>query len=258
LTLVAAVAAWWGLQLRNEYVLSPGHGLGYLLGITGGLMMLALLLYPLRKRLRIMAGLGQVHRWFRWHMMLGIVGPLCILFHCNFSLGAVNSNVALASMGLIVSRGLVGRFLYSRIHYGLYGEKASLNSLQEAAILSDLMIRDSSNTSGEQITEQAVKMLGELKDYVHRPLGPVRSCWRLLIISPKTRLLAWQFQRKLAKAHVDPSVGVYVSVYADSLRRLAGFGFFERMFSWWHTFHMPIFFMLVITGSVHVWAVHHY
>ena len=62
---------------------------------AGGSMMLVLLVYPLRKRVRALRFMGTVAHWFRAHMILGVAGPVCILLHSNFSLGATNSNVAL-------------------------------------------------------------------------------------------------------------------------------------------------------------------
>jgi len=43
-----------------------------------------------------------------------------------------------------------------------------------------------------------------------------------------------------------------------SWRRLAQLAFFERLFSWWHILHLPIFIMMIITVVIHVWAVHSY
>ncbi len=63
-------------------------------------------------------------------MMMGIIGPVCILIHCGFSLGATNSNIALFSMLTVAGSGIFGRYFYSKIHHGLYGRKATLAELQ--------------------------------------------------------------------------------------------------------------------------------
>lgn len=256
-SLLVVLVGWWGWGERGEFYLSPDRGLGYALGIIGGVLMLLLLLYPLRKHWRLLSRAGPIHHWFRLHMVLGIVGPLCILFHCNFSLGAVNSNVALLCMALMVTSGLVGRFIYARVHYGLYGQKASLASLQKEAMLSEAMIRGS-GAGAREVIDAVVAELGGLQDYVQRRLGPLASSWRLLTISPRSQVVSWRIRRQLADSGAAPEVFDYVRNYVESLRRITGFRFFDRLFSWWHTLHMPIFFMLVITGFAHVWAVHHY
>jgi len=260
LTLVFAALVLYvasrGIGLRDEFILTPEYGLGYALGIIGGVMMLLLLLYPLRKHSSLLQGLGGVHHWFRLHMLLGILGPLCILFHCNFSLGAVNANIALLCMALMVASGLVGRYIYSRIHHGLYGHKASLKELERDQHLAEELISQASH--GEQVVADALSQLKALQHYAQQPLGPLARCWRLLSISPRTRLLAWRLRRQLAHTPVPQRLYNYLNSYIDSMQKMSGFTFFDRLFSLWHTLHMPIFFMLVITGLVHVWAVHRY
>jgi hypothetical protein len=98
-----------GYLLREQEFITPKQGIGYWLGITGGIMMLVLLLYPLRKRLRFLRFLGATKHWFRIHMAFGLMGPLLILYHCNFKLGSINSQVALYCMMLVAGSGIIGR-----------------------------------------------------------------------------------------------------------------------------------------------------
>jgi len=74
--------------------------------------------------------LGSVPAWFKFHMFCGVFGPIAVLYHANFSFGSLNSSVALLCMIVVASSGLVGRYFYSKIHYGLYGRKASLDELR--------------------------------------------------------------------------------------------------------------------------------
>jgi len=97
---------WW--QRDNSYLVAES-GPGYALGIIGGSLMLLLLLYPLRKRIRALHGMLSMKFWFRLHMICGLLGPLAILYHANFGLGSINSAVALACMLLVAGSGLIGR-----------------------------------------------------------------------------------------------------------------------------------------------------
>src|SRR5262249_55531378 len=106
---------------------------GYALGIIGGSLMLLLFLYSARKRIPWLRFLGPSAHWFRFHMVLGVLGPLCILYHSNFALGATNSNVALFCMLTVAGSGLIGRYIYARIHHGLYGSKLTLGELRKGA-----------------------------------------------------------------------------------------------------------------------------
>ena len=117
---------YFGMYFPTARYISPQHGLGYALGITGGSMMLLLLLYPLRKRVRWLNFMGKMTLWFRAHMVMGVLGPVLVLFHANFRSGATNSNVALACMLVVSGSGLFGRYFYTKIHHGLYGTRATL------------------------------------------------------------------------------------------------------------------------------------
>ena len=112
---------------REEFI--PDEGVGYWLGIAGGTTLLFQLAYPLRKRSKSMRRMGSATSWFRLHMILGIVGPILILYHSNFSLGATNSNVALFTLLAVAASGVIGRYFYGRIHRGLYGTHADLTDL---------------------------------------------------------------------------------------------------------------------------------
>lgn len=251
-TAVMAALLVAGWNARDEYYLSAEYGLGYALGLIGGVLMLLLLLYPLRKRLRFMHHWLPIRHWFRVHMMFGVVGPLCILYHCNFHLGATNSNVALICMGLMVGSGVVGRFIYARIHHGLYGQRASLQELQLNKSSAEQWL-----SADSQLGENVRVQLQKLEVAALRRRSVPGNIVRAMVFGPQSRWQQWRLQNSLsgpARAAAREHVGAYI----DTLRSIAGFTFFERLFSLWHVLHMPIFFMLVITGLVHVYAVHFY
>jgi hypothetical protein len=108
LFLAATLILIVGTQIPVASHVSPKSGLGYALGAVGGILLLSQALYAFRKRLLTV----------RLLMMLGIIAPVLILIHCGFSLGATNSNIALAAMLLVTCSGLCGRHFYSKIHRG--------------------------------------------------------------------------------------------------------------------------------------------
>src|SRR5438046_2278389 len=130
--LVTAVL-YLGWNTQTARYISPNRGVGYWLGIIGGSLMLLLLVYSLRKRWTWLSFLGSTPGWFRFHMVLGIAGPVCILYHANFGIGATNSNVALFSMLTVAISGLIGRYIYVPIHHGLFGPKLELGELRTGA-----------------------------------------------------------------------------------------------------------------------------
>ncbi len=267
LIITLLIGGW--LARDVEYTVAY-EGLGYALGIIGGVMMLLLLLYPVRKQARFMRNWGALRYWFRMHMLLGILGPVAILFHCNFHLGATNSNVALFSMLIVSGSGLIGRYVYTKIHFGLYGRRATLE---------DLQARSGSIQGDVQGALSAVPGVAQqLQTFQHiatRPYSGVLAGLRTLLtlgfaarrarrraMSALTRWMkqqakeqAWEtriYRQRLA--HQRQLVESYISC----LREVGEFGAYERLFALWHVLHIPLFFMLVLAGIVHVFAVHIY
>jgi hypothetical protein len=266
--LSAAIILGW--LLRDRQFFSPEDGIGYWLGIIGGSLMLALLLYPLRKRFRIMQKLGATRHWFRMHMIFGLLGPLLILYHCNFELGSFNSRVAFYCMLLVAGSGIIGRHFYARIHRGLYGRKTSLKELQ-----SDLAASAEKSQGLGKLMPTLVEKLDvsarELQGCrVTETLG-VRRSLKWTFTHHFTRLSLWWTVRRELKRAADRSDSVrrdydrllsstsrYIREYTNLLGRVAQFSFYERLFALWHVFHLPIFLMMVFSAVAHVLAVHMY
>jgi len=212
-----------------------------------------------------LALLGSTRRWFQVHMVLGIAGPLLVLFHANFTLGATNSNVALFCMLVVAGSGLFGRYFYAQIHHGLYGRKATLAELKAYAL------RLRSETTAIDFLPQLVDRLdAEERDIIvasdrawilARPLVSSVAAWH-------ARRRLRRFVRSEARTHGTDHSARRSSVIASAMRqvdervravrRVCAFGAYERLFSIWHAFHLPLFLMLLVAGIVHVVAVNVY
>ena len=268
---LAAAAIWVGwLVNRGTALVDSGRGFGYALGITGASLMMILLLYPLRKRIRLLRVLGPTKHWFRMHMLFGVVGPILILYHCNFHLGSLNSNVALFCTLLVAGSGLVGRYLYAKIHMGLYGEKATLKELAARAG----MTGEQRNRIAALVPELLERMSAFDALVLKPPQGFLGTVLLPLELAFHTRWSAWRLVR-FARARLkeqarrSPVVAAehrrlrkasarFVKEHMRRVRRVAELGSYERLFSLWHVFHLPFFYMLVLTAVVRVVAVHMY
>jgi hypothetical protein len=264
---VACVAlALMGMRAHLERFITPEKGLGYALGIIGASAMLLLLLYPARKRLPWLGPIGSVKGWFQTHMVLGIVGPLLVLFHANFRTGATNSNVALYCMLVVSSSGLVGRYFYSRIHSHFYGKQASLAELREQVarmqLVSGALAFVPDLAEQLQVVESAV--LSRLNS-IPAPLRPLfvalRAAFARRRIAKHIRRAArrqWPGHGSLRHRHEVVAARELAFRHLDSVRRVAELSTYERLFSLWHVLHLPLFFMLLVAGIVHVIAVNIY
>ena len=265
---VVIAALWIGWVNREDNGLTPESGVGYWLGIAGGSLMLLLLLYPLRKRIKGLRALGTVGFWFRSHMILGVVGPVLVLWHANFRLGSINSNVALVAMLVVAVSGVVGRYLYSKIHLGLYGRKAEVQEiLADADALKEAIGVDRS--VADRLVEQlsAFAQLGTmtpksvLSGFLLVPAISVRaSVVRLRLIADARRAITAEgkrlgWSRKIKRRRLA-GVAELVTLHVAAVRKAAVFAFYERLFRLWHVFHLPLFFLLVIAATIHIFAAH--
>lgn len=258
-----------GWENRDDSFLSAADGWGYKLGIIGGSMMALLLFYPLRKKLRAMQNWGPIKYWFRTHMLFGVIGPVMILFHSNFHLGSTNSNVALLCMLLVASSGLVGRYFYTRIHFGLYGHRATLEELRN-----DLKMTRSNLNAHNKLSPRIIEYMKQYERLMLRRRVFLIHLLLLPVIYVQARWKLWRIKRRLKKElrirakknkwdrqmlHEYIGETLYLlNEYFLCVRKTGQLTLYARLFSIWHVMHFPLFIMMVVSGIVHVIAVHAY
>jgi len=265
-TALVVAGLFYGWLQSGEGHITAETGIGYALGIVGSVLMLLLLFYPLRKRLKFLRAIGSVRAWFRIHMLLGVIGPALVVLHSNFVLGSLNSSVALWAMLVVATSGFAGRFFYARMHRGLYGRKHNAEELARNV----LEIRNSISMNNYTMAE----IEAEISKYENVRPDQAPGFWRVLfsgfgdrfrrekLKQRLDRLLSDRLQasgmspnvRRQQLADFDASLGQYFRAVA----RAKTFEIYERLFSVWHMLHMPLFFVLVLAALVHVLAVHLY
>lgn len=268
--LLLVVLTWGAWQFSRLELFKAGDDTGYWIGVAGGMMMVILFGYPLRKHFRFAQNWGRMKWWFWFHMSLGIGGPMLILVHSTFHVGSLNAGVALYSMIIVALSGVVGRFIYRHVNKGLRGEEIGLQELQVFAGLHKDDAR--SRLSFAPAVEARLKAFEQVQLSAKAGWGtyllqvfwlPVQR-WRayrdcaaalhepLEILAKKngwtTQDIAKHHRRalKLVKSYLTAVVGV------------AQYTAYERLFALWHVAHIPFVYLLVVSAIVHVVAVHAY
>ena len=258
-----------GWYLRDEGYLSADSGIGYWLGIIGGCGMLLLLTYSMRKRMKLLRRALPIKLWFQLHMTLGIVGPLCILFHSNFHLGSLNSTVAMVCMLLVAGSGIIGRYIYNRIHFGLYGERIRLR--EAVADFQTLQQELAALACTTKQRTQCDNLFDSFEDFVaRRERNSGLSYWR---DRREVQAFGKSLQRFIASLDMEnrqrPGTAEQLdrmhqriqqdhAILMAILRKLPSLQLYERLFSLWHVIHIPIFVLMIITAVIHVVVVHMY
>lgn len=258
----------WAISRWGNF--TAGSEIGYNLGLAGGIMMVLLFLYPLRKHVRFMHSFGPAKYWFAGHMTLGILGPLFILVHSNFKVGSINAGIALASMSLVAGSGIIGRFIYTHIHHGLYGRRANLAEMRELAGLNTKEV-ESKLAFAPQV-EQALTSFETGLAVPHRT--PLRAAWAFTTLWLRGHFVYLHCARELSRLYADhaqeqgwdhaktqrrlKAAKRLVRGYLQGVQRVAQFNTYERLFSLWHVLHVPFVYMMVFSAIAHVVAVHMY
>lgn len=253
--LAAAALAVSGWQVAHGHYYKAGDEIGYNMGLIGALMMLVLLIYPIRKKLKIAQRWGAIKYWFSLHMMFGIFGPLLVLFHSTFQIKSVNAGVAFASMCIVAGSGLIGRFAYSQIHRGLYGSKLSLEELK-----AELFGSENEAESRLKNYPKVLMVLHHFHQYaLETNMGVLGRCMRFMTLPIRRQWANLFCVLYMPKYSRESRIRRQLVLdYLYGVERLAQFAVFERIFALWHVMHIPLVYMLVATAVWHVIAVHMY
>lgn len=268
-SIVVLAGLFYGAYESAERRITPKDGIGYYLGISGALMMLGLLFYPARKYYKWAQSWGTVAQWFKAHMVLGIVGPALVVIHSGFELNSKNGLVAMTSMLLVVASGIIGRYVYSRLHFGLYGRRAEVGDLiKEVEQAEDVL------ALGAATPKEVLANLGKLADDAIADTITFMGCLkfragrsRRLQIKREShtdletsiaagalhaRIAPAELRIKLDKAHANLD-----SLFL-TIEQIGSVRFYERIFNAWHLLHLPLYYLLMVSAVLHVLAVHWY
>jgi hypothetical protein len=269
IVITLAMIAGYLVSFDNLY--KSGDDIGYNMGLAGGLMMLSLLIYPLRKRIPMLRNMGLLPVWFKWHMVFGILGPALIMFHSTFYIGSVNAGVAMVCMLLVSGSGIFGRFFYTKIHFGLYGRHASLDQLQSD--LNGVGDVKSIFSFAPEIQQKLIKF----SDSAIQTSKGKNKHWAFLTLGIRVKVLSLSLVRELEdvmyanaqeKKWNDAQMKRldqlffqnkrFIESYLKNIQEIAQFSTYEKLFSLWHIFHVPLVYMLTFSSIWHVIAVHRY
>jgi len=277
---VAIVTAGGYFILLPQTLFKPGDNLGYNIGLAGGIMMLVLLLYPLRKRAKFLSKLGVLPTWFKWHMVLGILGPLTIIIHSTYHVyipfihptGSLNAAIAMACMLLVSGSGTFGRFFYTKIHHGLYGRQATVNELkadleQTGNVKSTFSfapeiekkldwfrVQSEENAQAGKLGLVRFVSIGIQSEMLSRRL--VKELHGVMYTQAREKNYP-PAQMKSMEMLFEENKGL-IQTYLKAVRDASQFHTYERLFSYWHIFHIPLVYMMVFSAFYHVYAVHAY
>lgn len=228
--------------------LKPGGSRGIAYGILGASLMIVMLGYSLRKRLRPLRRWGALRYWLDLHILCGVLGPLFIVLHSSFK---VQGLVALSfwSMVAVAASGVLGRYLYLQIPRAASGDRLTLEEVEAER----QRLREALLASGAVSAEALDRLTEELSGATRRR----RNLFALLLSTP---LENWRLRSRLRRfAHgLDPEHAVShrwlrrARQRAQLERRLQVLAEMQALFHYWHVVHKPFAVVMYLFMIVHI------
>jgi hypothetical protein len=201
---------------------AASHGrppLTYEMGWLGCGSMLVMQLYSVRRRVRALRHLGALRSWLDAHIFLGLQGFVLVAYHSigaspSASLAAIN----FALVAVVVTTGLIGRYLYSLLPRARASDVLAYAELGPSAIAPLPECRGLCDLIGLDLERRRV--LRELRRDPSLPADRARELGRSITLA----------------------------------LRISALEVAERWFSRWTLLHRPLALLLLATTTLHVLA----
>lgn len=239
------------LRPRHEayWDLKPGGRIGILYGIVGASLMVVMLVYSVRKRLRPLRNAGSLRIWLDFHIACGVFGPLFIVLHSSFKVGGLVA-VSFWSMVVVAASGVLGRFLYLQIPRRRSGDELSLEEAEKEIERLGGELQERFGVSAPAL---------ERLDQIAQRHAPARTSLPMLLL--RLPFDGWHLRWALARAapagvHLPPAAARalrrVVRQRVGLRRRILLWSRLQELFHYWHVLHKPFAVLMYLFMSVHI------
>jgi hypothetical protein len=225
-----------------------GHGYG----VIGSAMMILMMSYSLRKRVKIFRRWGMLSRWLDAHIYFGIMGPLLVVLHTAFKVQGLVA-VSFWSMVAVAGSGIFGRYLYLQIPRNIQGDELDIKELEASNSQYTDQLQKEYNLSTETISSleerESLKIPGNA--------GTIRV---LVTVLANDVIRPFRFRRR-QKEYGDlkhiPKIerkNIIRITHRKSLlaRRVLLLNHMQRLFHYWHVVHKPFALIMYCIMVVHI------
>jgi thioredoxin reductase/Pyruvate/2-oxoacid:ferredoxin oxidoreductase delta subunit len=226
--------------------LKPAGTFGHSIGMAATLFMLSNFLYAARKRWKRLGALGSMRGWLDFHVFVGFMSPLVIVFHAAFQSNNLLATGTSAALGVVVTTGIIGRFIYGVVP----------SDGGKSVELADLLARFERLRAamGPRLDEAGAPARALLE----RATAPVRggSLVLLFLAIPAESVL---FRVRLARVRRRFRDPAHFRDFRDAVVRLARlrwqirfYASLKRLLRGWRVFHASLAIFLVLAISAHI------
>lgn len=230
--------------------LKPSGLMGHGLGIIGSLFMLiGVLTYFLRKRLRSLSKLGVLNHWLEFHIFLCTLGPVLVLFHTAFKFGGLVA-VSFWSMIAVFLSGIIGRFIYIQIPRSIEGRELSLGEVRNMKSDIGEILRSSYKLDEESlnlVVDSTRKKVGvyysnPISAYIKKYYEDRKAMHKVKSVIKRNTLPRPEYRHILHLVKHEISLN----------RKIDRLVTMQNLFKYWHVAHLPFAFVMLIIMIIHV------
>jgi dihydropyrimidine dehydrogenase (NAD+) subunit PreT len=235
---------------QHDRSLRPSGLWGHGVGIVSTLVMLMNFLYPVRKRARSMHRMGSVPTWLIFHVSIGLMTPLVILFHAAFRFNNLIATSTYGSLLVVVTTGVIGRYIYSMVPGSSGYRSGELADLQRSWQEMLSVIR--SDLEGGKAPAWLERLLQP--PVAAREASPARALVAVLRW-PVAALRARSGARALARRLPHEQGHALIAAVGQMVRlrlQIEFFGGIKRLLATWRLGHSLLAVFLVAVIIVHV------
>ncbi|MCX6247255.1 MAG: hypothetical protein NTW10_05945 [Bacteroidetes bacterium] len=256
------ILAWMGysyynlpLEIRPTHeeihqLLKPSGILGHGYGVVGtACILLGIILYMLRKRMRSLARFGELKYWLEFHIFLCTLGPVLILYHTSFKFGGLVA-ISFWSMVAVFLSGIVGRFIYLQIPRSIEGRELTLSEVRDlktniGSVLSGNYKMDEESTN---VIIESTKKKVELHvnniflRMLKRSMNDRKTIYRVKSVLKSNQLARTESKKIVKLVRHEISLN----------RRIDNLQSMQRLFNYWHVAHFPFAIVMLVIMAIHV------
>lgn len=258
LTLSFLGASYYFLPVEERFfsplhnILKPSGLIGHGIGIFGSIMMiLGIVLYMARKRIRKFSRVGILKHWLEFHIFLCSVGPLLILYHTAFKFGGLVA-VSFWSMLAVVISGVIGRFIYVQIPRNIQGNELSFDQLTK--INDDLYFRLRNEYNVDDTILLKLDEIAVVEEY--KSLSSSYAFKKIVKDYFSKGKLLNEIKSDLQKSNLKKeSINEVLNICRSKLllvRRIGLLSTMQKIFKYWHIIHLPFAIIMIIIMLIHI------
>lgn len=231
-------------------LLKPTGLIGHGYGIIGSLFLfVGVSTYSLRKRVRRMQNLGKLRNWLHFHIFLCTAGPALVFWHTTLKFNGIVA-VAFWSMVIVLASGVLGRYVYNRIPKTEEGHFRNVKFIEREQFKLRSEIQNYIELSNSQEAELGLQA-GTLR---------FKSPWAALLTAIQfdlKGLVQWRRDQRflmnleLSSDQKSEVLGL-IKTYRWRTRQHFLLEPLQKIFTYWHVFHIPLATIMFIILGVHV------